>query len=83
MRLQVYVVQNPPDRASADGLDDAVVDRLASQVLAGPVGDVQALGDRFQASQLDYLGSLEGEISCGRPKTEIVQQEFFGKPPCS
>ena len=60
VRLQVHVVQDPPDGAGADGVDDAVGDRLAGQVLAGPVGDVQPLGDRLQAGQLDDLGPLQG-----------------------
>ena len=60
VRLQVHVVQDPPDGARADGVHDAVGDGLAGQVLAGPVGDVQPLGDRLQASQFDDLGALEG-----------------------
>ena len=35
-------------------------DGLSGQILARPVGDVQPLGDGFQASQLNDLGPLEG-----------------------
>jgi len=56
--LQVHVVQDPPDSARADGIHDAVGDGLASQVLAGPVGDVQPLGDRLQTGQFDDLSPL-------------------------
>ena len=60
MRLEVDRVEDPADRAGADRGDDAVGDGLAGQVLTGPVGDVQALGDRLQAGQFDDLGPLEG-----------------------
>lgn len=66
--LQVHVVQDPLDRTGTDGVHDAIGDGLAGQIRAGPVRDVQSLGDRFQASQFDDLGALEGgEISWGRP----------------
>jgi hypothetical protein len=39
------------------------LDRWVGQVLARPVGDVQALGDRLQAGQLADLGALQGEKS--------------------
>jgi hypothetical protein len=58
VRLQVHVVQDPLDRTGADGIHDAVGDSLVGQIGAGPVGDVQSLGDRFQASQFDDLGAL-------------------------
>jgi hypothetical protein len=51
-------VQDPLDRTGADGIHDAVGDSLVGQIGAGPVGDVQSLGDRFQASQFDDLGAL-------------------------
>ena len=60
MGLQVHVVQDPPDGARADGLDDAIGDGLSGQVLAGPVRDVQPPGDWLQAGQFDELGSLHG-----------------------
>src|SRR6185312_5565713 len=37
MRLKVDVIEDAPDRSSADRGDDPVGDRLACQVLAGPV----------------------------------------------
>lgn len=68
VRLQVHRVENPTDGAWADGVHDAVGNRLAGQVLAGPVRKVQPLGNWLQASQLDDLSPLEGgEISCGCP----------------
>src|SRR5213078_178628 len=58
--LQVRVFEDLPDRAWTDGAHDAIGDRLASQILAGPVSNVQAFGDGLQASQCDDLGTLEG-----------------------
>ena len=60
MRLEIDLIEDPADGAGADGRDDAVEDGLAGQILTGPVGDVQALGDRLQAGQFDDLGPLEG-----------------------
>ena len=71
VRLEVHLVEDRADRPVADGRDDAVGDRLAGQVLAGPVGDVQALGDRLQAGQLDDLGPLEGGKS-GRAARSVA-----------
>ena len=56
-------------------VDDAVGDRLAGQILAGPVGDVQALGDRLQAGQFDDLGALEGGNLLRTAEAGFVQQE--------
>jgi hypothetical protein len=62
--LQVHGIEDSPDGTGTDGRHDAVVYGLASQILAGPVGDVQAFGDWFQAGPFDDLGTLEGgEIS--------------------
>jgi hypothetical protein len=58
VRLQVCVFEDLPDRAWADSGYNAIGDRLASQILAGPVGDVQPLGDGLQAGQFDDLGTL-------------------------
>ncbi len=58
VRLQVHISQDSSDRARADVLDDAVSNGLVSQVLAGPVGDMQAFGDGLQTGQFDDLGSL-------------------------
>jgi len=60
MWLQVYIVENPLDRAGTDGVHDAVGDCLTSQVLGRPVGDMQSLGDGLQTGQFDDLGSLQG-----------------------
>jgi len=60
VRLQVHVVENAPDGTRADGLHDAVGHCLASEIRAGPVRDVQALGNRLQAGEFDDLGALEG-----------------------
>ena len=53
------------DRACpiADGRNDPILDRLAGQILARPVGDMQSLGDRLQAGQLNDLGALQGRKS--------------------
>ena len=53
-------MEDVSDRPIADGRDDPIFDRLSSQIPAGPVGDVQTLGDRLQASQLNDLSPLEG-----------------------
>jgi hypothetical protein len=58
--LQVNVVQDAADRGRADRRDDLVSHRLPGQVLAGPVGDVQPLGDRLEAGQLNDLCPLHG-----------------------
>jgi hypothetical protein len=58
--LEVHSMEDVSDRPSADGRDDPLCDGLSSQILAGPVGDVQPLGDRLQASQLNDLSPLEG-----------------------
>src|SRR4051794_2668014 len=60
MRLEVHLVEDGLDRPIADGRDDPFLDRLSSQILARPVSDVQALGDRLQTSQLNDLGALQG-----------------------
>ena len=60
VRLEVDRVKDAPHGAGADGRDDTVEDGLPGQILARPVGDVQALGQGLQASQLDDLGPLEG-----------------------
>ena len=68
MGLQVHLRQEAPHRAFADGFADAVGNRLAGQVRAGPVRDVQAPGDRLQAGQGHDLGLLGGgEITGGWP----------------
>jgi hypothetical protein len=58
VRLQVHVLQDSPDHAGADGIDNAVNDGLTGQIGAGPMGHVQPLGDGFQAGQLDDPRSL-------------------------
>jgi hypothetical protein len=60
MRLEVHLVEYRPDRSIADGQDDSSFNRFASQILAGPMGDVQADSNRLQASEFDDLGALEG-----------------------
>ena len=50
------------------------------QVLAGPVGDVQPLGDRLQASQFDDLGSLQGGKSPGTPQAGGIQRSPSSRP---
>ncbi|HEX9111609.1 MAG TPA: hypothetical protein VF845_09040, partial [Terriglobales bacterium] len=49
MRLEVHLIEDRLNRPIADGRDDPIFDRLAGQILARPVGDVQALGDWLQA----------------------------------
>jgi hypothetical protein len=81
--LQVHRVEKALDGTRADGLHDAVGSRLTSEIHAGPVGNVQALGNGFQAGQFDDLGALQGgEISCGRPRRGSSSRSSF-KPPCS
>ena len=58
MRLQIDIMQNAANRCRADGRDDVVIHRLAGQILAGPVRDVQPLGNRFQASEFNELCPL-------------------------
>jgi hypothetical protein len=65
--LQVDGVQNAADGAGADGRDDAVGDGLAGQVGTGPVGDVQAPGDRLEAGESDNAPPVQGESRAGRP----------------
>ena len=60
MRLQVNLIENPPDRSGADGRHDAVGDGLVSQILTGPVRDVQSPGHGLQTRQRDDLGALAG-----------------------
>ena len=60
MRLEVDLIEDRLDRPIADGRYDSILDRLAGQILARPVGDVQALGNRLQAGQLNDLGALQG-----------------------
>ncbi len=67
MRLKVDMAENVSNRSIADDRNDTILDRLAGQILAGPVSDVQSLGDRLQARQSDDLSPLQGEIRAGRP----------------
>jgi hypothetical protein len=60
VRLQVDAVQDSADGPLADGRDDAVSDSLPCQILAGPMGNMQTLGDGLQAGQFDDLGTLQG-----------------------
>ena len=52
MRLKVDPMEDVSDRSIADGGSDPILDRLAGQILARSVGDVQTLGDRLQAGQI-------------------------------
>jgi len=67
VRLQVDVVQDPADGPLADGRHNTVGDGLSGQVLAGPVGNVQALGHGLQAGQFDDLGTLQG----GKSRSDV------------
>ena len=58
MGLQIHIVQQPANRCRTDRANDAVLHGLTSQVLAGPMGDVQALGNWFQTGQFHDLRSL-------------------------
>jgi hypothetical protein len=60
MRLQIDVVQDAANRCRTERWDDLVLYCLTGQVLAGPVGDVQPLGYRLQASEFDDLCPLHG-----------------------
>lgn len=60
VRLQVDLVQDSAYGPLAERRHDTVSDRLAGQVRAGPLGNVQALGHGLQAGQFDHLGTLQG-----------------------
>jgi len=60
VRLEIHSMQDVSDRPIADGRDDPLLDRVAGQILARPVDDVQPLGDRLQTSQSNDLSPLEG-----------------------
>jgi hypothetical protein len=60
MGLQIDVVQDAANRCWADSRDDLVSHGLTGQVLAGPVGDVQPLGNWLQAGEFDDLCPLHG-----------------------
>jgi hypothetical protein len=60
MGLQIDIVQDAANRCRANCWDDPVSHRLAGQVLTGPVGDVQPLGDWLQTGQFNDLGPLHG-----------------------
>lgn len=65
MRVQVDLLQNPTHHAGANGRDNSLGHGLAGQIAAGPVSDVQALGNGLQAGQFDDLCSLERGKSAG------------------
>ena len=84
MRLQIDVVQQSADGRGTDRTNDAVRHGLPSQVLAGPMRNVQPLGNRFQAAQLNDLGSLHRRdlLRPSRPAlTAIGQQPVQSLPP--
>jgi hypothetical protein len=59
VRLKVHSMEDVSDRPIADGRDDPIFDRLSSQIVTGPVGDVQALGDGavgFGQQGLNFFG---------------------------
>ena len=58
MGLQINIVQQPANRCRTDRANDAVLHSLTSQVLAGPMADVQAHGNWFQTGQFHDLRSL-------------------------
>jgi len=60
MGLEVHLIEDGSDRSIADGGDDPLFHRLAGQILARPVGDMQALSNWLQTSERDDLGALEG-----------------------
>lgn len=45
--MEIDLLQNAPNHAGTDGLDDSTRHRLARQVFASPVSDVEAFCDRF------------------------------------
>jgi hypothetical protein len=71
MRLEIDLVEGPPDDVGADGRDDDVEDGLAGQVLTRPVGDVLALGHGRQAGELDDLDPLLANSRPGRSRALI------------
>jgi hypothetical protein len=77
VRLQVHGIEDSPDGTGTDGRHDAVVYGLASQILAGPVGDVQAFGDWLQAGPFDDLGTLEGGNLLRATQARLVQEPFL------
>lgn len=59
MGMEIHLLQNAPNHAGADGLDDPARHRLASQVLASPMCDVETFCDRLQTGQSHDLGTLQ------------------------
>src|SRR6266481_5588745 len=81
MRLQIHVVQDASHGAGTDGVGQTIDDRLASQILAGPVGDVESFGDRLQAGQLHDLGTLQGgKMPGGVPGESHLAGELSARP---
>src|ERR1700722_376243 len=79
MGLQIDIVQQTANRCRTDRADDAVLHSLASEVLAGPIGDVQALGNGFQTGQFNNLRSLHRCDLFQSPRTTFTpvgQQPF-------
>jgi len=73
VRLQVDVVQYPADGPLADGWHNTIGDGLSGQILAGPVGNVQALGQRApRQARFDDLGTLQGGKSRSDVPTRVV-----------
>jgi hypothetical protein len=67
VRLQIDAVQNLAYGPLVDCRDDAINDRLPGQVLAGPVGNMQAFDHGLQAGQFDDLGTLQG----GKSRSDV------------
>lgn len=57
--VEIDLLQNAPNHAGTDGFDDATRHRLARQVFASPMGDVEASCERLQAGQFHDLGTLQ------------------------
>src|SRR5271154_1043715 len=58
MGLQSDIMQKAANRCRADRRHDLVVHRLAGQIFAGPVGNVQPFGNRLQTGEFNDLSSL-------------------------
>src|ERR687895_597453 len=59
MRLQVDLTQDTLHATGTDARHNPIGDGLTSQILAGPMGNMQPLSDRLQTGQLHDLSALQ------------------------
>lgn len=88
MRLQIHLVQNAPHGTGTDLRHNALSNRLAGQILAEPMGDMQSLSERLQTRQLHNLGALQGksqpdDLSAAHPTTNLQAQPVHSGDRCA